>query len=137
MRAALECFESLGAAFDAALARLLLAGALQQAGDPGARAAWLDANLDRVRAFLAETAAAFPVVEAWGAAEWQRYVSDLPGRNAEEEQQVWQATLPLMKGSGPLFRHDHEALRGLSTLLLQAGSMREEVPLAEAFRDLL
>jgi ABC-type nitrate/sulfonate/bicarbonate transport system substrate-binding protein len=102
-----------------------------------ARSAWLEENLSHARAFLEETAAAFPIVEAWGIPEWQRYVEELPGRIAEEEQDVWQATLPLMKGSGPLFLHDFGALRGLSALLLETGSMRQRVPLSEAFRDIL
>jgi ABC-type nitrate/sulfonate/bicarbonate transport system substrate-binding protein len=102
-----------------------------------ARADWLEANLAHARAFLQETAASFPVVEAWGTTEWQRYVQDLPGRNAEEEREVWNATLPLMKGTGPLFRQDREALRGLARILLDRGSIRTPFAVDEAFRDIL
>jgi hypothetical protein len=76
-------------------------------------------------------------VEAWGLAEWQRYVHDLPGRNAEEEMEVWNATLPLMRGTGPFFRQDREALRGLARILLERGCIHRPFAVDEAFRDIL
>jgi putative hydroxymethylpyrimidine transport system substrate-binding protein len=102
-----------------------------------ARSDWLGANLAHARAFLQETAAVFPAVEAWGTAEWKRYVQDLPERNAEEEKEVWDATLPLMRGTGPLFRQDREALRGLARILLERGIISSPFSVDEAFRDIL
>jgi putative hydroxymethylpyrimidine transport system substrate-binding protein len=102
-----------------------------------ARGAWLEENIARARALLGAAAACFPAVEAWGTAEWADYVRGLPGKNAEEEREVWEETLPLMKGSGPLFRHDMPALRALAGILHERGIIPGPFPVEEAFRDIV
>ena len=86
-----------------------------------ARKEWLDANPQTVKDFLVQTEKAFHVVESWGGVEWQRYVQDLPERNMDEEREVWKATCPLMKGTGPLFHQDLDALNALAAMLLRRG----------------
>ena len=101
-----------------------------------ARQDWLEANLPRVREFLAVTARAVPVVESWGPVQWQDYVRELPGKSAEEEREVWDATLPLMRGTGPLFWQDISGLENVASMLLQSGLMKGPCNVSEMFLNL-
>jgi ABC-type nitrate/sulfonate/bicarbonate transport system substrate-binding protein len=100
-----------------------------------ARKEWLSANLQKVKDFLVQTEKAFHVVESWKAAEWQFYVRNLPERNGDEEMEVWEATCPLMKGTGPLFHQDLEALGALDTMLLRRGLTNRACKVDEVFRN--
>ena len=70
------------------------------------------------------TAESFARVSAWGSREWASYAAGIPGRDGEEEQAVWEATRPLIAGSGTLFSHDLHALEGLQDILRARGIMR-------------
>ncbi|MBN1837295.1 MAG: ABC transporter substrate-binding protein [Spirochaetales bacterium] len=98
-----------------------------------ARREWAEANAPAVRDFLEVSAAAFRRVCAWGRAEWGRYATGIPGREAEEEREVWEATRPLIEGSGRLFEHDLEALAGLQRILRERGLPAPKVEPAEIF----
>ena len=93
-----------------------------------ARESWAEPRAELVRAFLEVTAESFERVSAWEADRWAGYAGAIPGRNGGEEQAVWEATRPLIRGGGRLFAQDLAALRGLERILLAWGLLAAGAP---------
>ena len=81
------------------------------------------------------SAEAFLRVSAWGQPQWVRFTAGIPGREAAEEQEVWQAVAPLIRGNGRLFEQDLGALAGLQRILQARGLLRQDLELAEIFTN--
>ncbi len=97
---------------------------------------WVAVHSGVVRDFLDATARGLEEVSAWDVDAWRRYVERIPGREAEEEQAVWESISPLILGEGKLFEHDLSALQGLKKILQEnklaaAGICLEEIFLNE------
>lgn len=100
-----------------------------------ARGEWADAHAGLLEELFRVTAESFARVSAWGSREWAAYAAGIPGRNGEEEQAVWEATRPLIAGSGTLFSHDLHALEGLQDILRAGGIMQSDADLRLLFTD--
>ena len=100
-----------------------------------ARGEWADAHAGLLEELFRVTAESFARVSAWGSREWASYAAGIPGRDGEEEQAVWEATRPLIAGSGTLFSHDLHALEGLQDILRARGIMESDTDLRSLFTD--
>ena len=98
-----------------------------------ARREWAERCGAALESFLEASAAAFRRVCAWGEPQWRGYTAAIPGREAEEEQQVWEATRPLIEGEGRLFEHDLEALAGLHRILREKELLGRDLDLPGIF----
>jgi putative hydroxymethylpyrimidine transport system substrate-binding protein len=100
-----------------------------------ARASWAGDHAGLLEAFFRITAESFARVCAWGGREWKRYAAGIPGRDGDEEQAVWNATRPLIEGTGRLFGHDLAALAGLQDILVARGLLSAPADLPSVFTD--
>jgi ABC-type nitrate/sulfonate/bicarbonate transport system substrate-binding protein len=100
-----------------------------------ARREWAESRRAALESFLEASGEAFTRVCAWGDSDWQAYTAAIPGREAEEERQVWEATEPLIRGEGRLFEQDLEALAGLHRILREKELLLRDLQLAEIFTN--
>lgn len=93
---------------------------------------WARAHRDLLQGFFAVLREGLAAVEAWTRADWESYVQDIPGREAPEEQQIWDRIHPAM-AKEPLFKHDHQGLEGLMDILRSKGILAEPCDLNRFF----
>lgn len=79
---------------------------------------WVDGVREDLPAFFQGLKKGLYLVKGWDLDAWKKYTDTIPGRNAEEEYEIWKATIPLMEESGQLFSHNIDECKKLQNILL-------------------
>lgn len=88
-----------------------------------ARESWAKDHRGVLKGFFEALRKGLDAVISWGSEDWERYVADIPGRTAGEEQDVWKRILPAIANGNP-FDQDHRGLSGLMEILADKGILR-------------
>jgi putative hydroxymethylpyrimidine transport system substrate-binding protein len=96
--------------------------------------AWAKEHKELLKGFFIALSKGLSAVEAWSAADWTQFTNKIPGRNAPEEQAVWDLILPAI-ANGKAFNHDQTGLKSLMDILLLKGILKNEFDLDRFFSN--